>query len=136
IGVYAGLAAMGLSNLSIRIINQFYFRPRPFDPLADLDVTLLFYPPTDSSFPSNAVAAAFGIAFSVWGVNHRIGTGFIIGAVLYSFARIYAGVHYPLDVIGGAFIALVITFLVFRLRDLLQPLPNWVIKAARILCLA
>ncbi len=136
IGVFIALTAMGLSNLSILIINQFYFRPRPFDPLADLDVKLLFYPPTDSSFPSNAVAAAFGIAFSVWGVNHRIGTGFIVGASLYAFARIYAGVHYPLDVIGGAFIALVLTLFVFRLRDLLQPLPNWVIKAARILCLA
>ncbi len=82
IGVFIALTAMGLSNLSILIINQFYFRPRPFDPLADLDVKLLFYPPTDSSFPSNAVAAAFGIAFSVWGVNHRIGTGFIVGASL------------------------------------------------------
>ena len=38
--------------------------------------------------------------------------------------------------IGAALIGLVVTYLVFRLRRLLEPIPTWVIKAARMLCLA
>ena len=133
IGLFVALTSMALSSLAVYIINWQYFRPRPF---VDHDVTLLFYQPTDSSFPANSMAATFGIAAAVWGVNRRIGTVLLIAATLYGFARVYAGVHYPLDIVAGALIAVVITFLVFKLKDLLEPLPTWVIKAARVLCLA
>jgi undecaprenyl-diphosphatase len=133
IGVFAALAAMGFSSLAVYVINSAYFRPRPF---AKYDVTLLFYQPTDSSFPSNVVAATFGLAAAVWGVNRRVGTALMVAAGIQGFARVYAGVHYPLDIIAGALIGIVIAFLVLKLRDLLGPIPVWVIKAARILCLA
>ena len=135
IGLFVALTSMALSSLVVLIINSVddLHRDRPF---VDLDVTLLFYQPTDSSFPANPIAAAFGIAVAVWAVNRRVGTVLIIGASLYAFARVYAGVHYPLDVIAGALIAIVVTFLVFKLRDLLEPILVIVIKAARILCLA
>ena len=60
----------------------------------------------------------------------------LVAVGLYGFARVYAGVHYPLDIVAGALIGAVMTVLVFKLRDLLEPLLTWVIKAARILCLA
>ncbi len=133
IGVFVSLTAMALSSFAVFIVNIFYFRPRPF---VDLDVNLLFYEPTDSSFPSNAVAAVFGIAFGIWGVNRTMGWLAIGGAGLYGLARVYAGVHYPLDVLGGGAIAIAVTFLVFKLRDLLMPLLVGVIRFARILLLA
>ena len=133
IGVFVALSAMGVSSLGVFVINSLYFRPRPF---VDLDVTLLFYQPTDSSFPSNAMAAVVGLAAGVWGVNRGLGTALLIGAALYGFARVYAGVHYPTDIIAGALTGCFGAFLMFKFRDLLEPLPTWVIKAARILCLA
>ncbi|MYA62970.1 MAG: hypothetical protein F4X94_10420, partial [Dehalococcoidia bacterium] len=63
VGVFVALSSMGLSGLAVFVLNMFYFRPRPF---VDLDVNLLFYQPTDSSFPANSAAAAFGIAFGIW----------------------------------------------------------------------
>ena len=133
IGVFVALTSMALSSLVVFIVNIFYFRPRPF---VDLDVNLLFYRPTDSSFPSNAVAAVFGIAFGIWGVHRTMGWMAVGAAGMYGLARVYAGVHYPLDVLAGAAIAVPITFLVFRLRDLLMPALIWVIKFARLLRLA
>ena len=135
IGLFVALTSMALSSLSVFIINAAYFRPRPFD-VPGLDVTLLFYQPTDSSFPANPIAASVGIAAAVWAVNRRLGTALLVAAGLYGFARVYSGVHYPLDIVAGAMIGAVVTFLVFKLRDLLEPIPTWVIKAARILCLA
>ena len=133
LGVFVALAAMALSNSVVFILNFFYFRPRPF---VDVDVSLLFYRPTDSSFPSNAVAAVFGLAFGIWGVNRRLGWFAIVAAGLYGLARVYAGVHYPLDILAGAAIAAVVTFLVFRLRDLLMPVLLLAIRLARTFHLA
>ena len=133
IGVFVALTSMALSNSVVFMLNFFYFRPRPF---VNDDVAMLFYKPTDSSFPSNAVAAVFGLAFGIWGVNRRLGWVAILAASLYGLARVYAGVHYPLDILAGAAIAAVVTYLVFRLRDLLMPLLMLVIRLARILRLA
>ena len=133
IGVFVALTSMALSSLVVFIINALYFRPRPFE---DHDVNLLFYRPTDSSFPANSVAAVFGIAVAVWFVHRRLGTALIAMASLYGLARVYAGVHYPLDIIAGAMIGAIVTLMVCKLRDLLRPVLTWAIKAARILCLA
>ena len=133
LGVFVALASMALSNSVVFILNFFYFRPRPF---VDNDVSLLFYEPTDSSFPSNAVAAVFGLAFGIWGVNRRLGYFALSAAILYGLARVYAGVHYPLDILAGAAIAAPVTYLVFRLRDLLMPVLLMAIRLARIFRLA
>ena len=133
VGVLVALSSMALSSGTVMLINSMYFRPRPF---ADHDVSLLFYQPTDSSFPANPAAATFAIAAAVWGINRRAGVALLVMAWFYGAARVYAGVHYPLDIVSGALIAFVVTFLVFKLREVLEPLPTMVIKAARILCLA
>ena len=70
LGVFVALTSLALSNFAVFVINMYYFRPRPF---VDLDINLLFYKPTDSSFPSNSVAAVFGIAFGVWGGEPQAG---------------------------------------------------------------
>ena len=133
-GVFAALTSMGLSSLAVLIFNLVYIRPRPY---VDLDVALMMYRPTDpSSFPSNAIAATFGLAAVVWGVNRRVGTILLVGSSLYAFSRVYVGVHYPLDVVAGALIGIVIAFLTFKLKESLEPLLTLVIKAARIFCLA
>ena len=133
IGVFVALSALALANWTVFIINQLYTRDRPF---VDLDVSLLFYETTDPSFPANPAATSVAIAAAIWGVNRRVGLALFVVAALYGLARVYAGVHYPLDIVAGAIIGVVIARLVFWLRDLLEPLPTMAIKAARILCLA
>lgn len=134
IGMFTALTAMALSSLVVLISNALFFRPRPFDGLEG--ISLLFYQPTDSSFPSNSAAAAFAIAAAVWCVNRRIGTVLFLAAAVYGFSRVYVGVHYPADILGGAAIALVVTALTLRLRDLLMPVLVVVIKAARLFAVA
>ena len=133
LGVFVALTSLALSNFVVFVINMYYFRPRPF---VDLDIELLFYKPTDSSFPSNSVAAVFGIAFGVWGVNRKLGWIAIGAASLYALARVYSGVHYPLDVLAGAAIAIPVTIIVFKMRDLLMPILVGAIRVARALRLA
>ena len=133
VGVFVAMSSMALASLAVFISNALYFRPRPF---TDHPVSLLFYQPTDSSFPANAMAATFAVAAAVWKLDRRVSLLLYAGAALYAFARVYAGVHYPVDVVAGGLIGVVVAWGVWRLRDLLEPLPTWVIKAFRILCLA
>ena len=69
-------------------------------------------------------------------MNRPVGAFMLAAVALYGFGRIYAGVHYPLDIAAGAAIGGVVTLFALGLKNLLQPLPTWVVKAFRILCLA
>ena len=133
IGVLTALGAIGLANLAVITINSLYFRDRPF---ADLDVTLLFYRPTDSSMPSNSAAVFVGLAAAVWGFDRRVGTGLLCVAGLHAFLRVYTGVHYPSDITVGAMIGVAAALGAYGLRRLLGPIPAKAIRMARVLCVA
>ena len=132
-GVLTALGTVGLSNLAVATINSLYFRDRPF---ADLDVTLLFYRPTDSSMPSNSAATFVGLAVAVWGFDRRVGSVLLAVAGLHAFLRVYAGAHYPSDIAVGAMIGVAAALAAYGLRRLLGPIPARAIRVARALCVA
>lgn len=54
------------------------------------------------SFPSDHATAAFGIALAVLVfVSRRWGAALLVLAGLIGFARVYDGLHYPGDILGG-----------------------------------
>ncbi len=126
--LYAVVGA-GFSNLFVRIVNQHHFRPRPF--MALDDVTVLFYRPTDPSFPSNAAAFTFAMAAGVWLVNRRWGLVVGVGALLFSFARVFAGMHYPLDVVGGALLGILTAWVFAQVLNLIKPVVDWALRLVR-----
>jgi undecaprenyl-diphosphatase len=133
LGVLTAVIALGVGNGIIKLMNEFYYRTRPFK---ELTVNLLFYRPHDSSFPSNGTAAAFMIATAVFLGNRRAGTVALVIAFLYGFSRVYVGIHYPFDVLGGAAIGAAVSYGVWRLLPRLEPLPSWLLGLARRLYLA
>ena len=97
------------------ILNQFLFRERPFNLL---EANLIFYAPTDSSFPSNSVAAVVGLAIPVFKTYRKIGYLMLSSSLCLAFCRIYVGIHFPGDVLGGILTALVSLFLSTVLMNL------------------
>ena len=57
---------------------------------------------------------AFAIFTSLFFNKKHISYLLIFWAVIVSYSRIYLGVHYPLDVIGGATLGLAIGFFIFK----------------------
>lgn len=120
--------AIAFSNALIKDVAQFYFRPRPF---ATESVKLLFYRPSVSSFPSIPIDVAFCFATSLWFVNKRLGNVLFILGTLYALSRVYAGVHYPSDVIGGAALGAGMVYIIYRLRFIFEPLADQLIALAQ-----
>lgn len=112
------LMSIAVSAALLQLIVVFVHRPRPF---VDHEVTMLFYRPTDWSFPSNPATVTFTFFFSAILSDHRFGWWFLPPAVLMSFSRIYCGVHYPGDILAGILLAAFSAYLVHRIRFLSRP---------------
>ena len=132
-GVLAAAISLGFANLAVLLLNQRFFRDRPF---VDHDLTNLLYAPTDSSFPANPSAVAFAFAMAVCLKNRRAAVPLFLLATLWSLARVYNGLHYPSDVLGGALIGVAVACLVALGMRAIEPVTARVLDAARRLHLA
>jgi undecaprenyl-diphosphatase len=117
--VLCAATGAGFTALAVWLLNHaFHFDlwPRPFAlyESARHAAETLFYLPHDPSFPSNAAAVAFALAIGMWFTNRKAGAVLFAIAFLWSFARVYCGVHYPLDIVGGAAIGFVVSYAVYR----------------------
>ena len=132
--VIASITHMAAASLSILIINQLIFRERPF---TSNEVNLIFYTPTDSSFPSNTAAGTLGIALPFI-FSRGKSTGLILLGMSFtlSLARVYVGVHYPGDIIGGYMTSLLTFPVSLTILKVSRPLQNKVLKTMRAFALA
>ncbi|MER5183665.1 phosphatase PAP2 family protein [Streptomyces sp. NPDC002896] len=96
--VWAPLAA-GIAVLINIPIRGFVERPRPFVDHDGLEV--LIDGKNDFSFVSDHATLAMAMGVGLFVANRKIGIAGIALAVLEGFCRVYMGVHYPTDVIGG-----------------------------------
>ena len=106
--ISCGLAvAVGL------LLNQgillFVSRVRPYN----LGLThLIVEKSTDPSFPSDHATVVFAIAFMLILLRDRFRNIYLSLAVLVAFARVFIGVHFFGDVLGGSLTAMVAAVLV------------------------
>jgi membrane-associated phospholipid phosphatase len=90
-------------------------RPRP--PSVYAEPEPLVSVPHSSSFPSGHAATSFACATTLAFAAPRLAPGFFVLAAAIAWSRVYVGVHYPLDVLGGALLGvLVATLLRFLAR--------------------
>lgn len=79
----------------------------------------------DYGFPSDHSVIAGALAVGLLFVGWRIGVLGVLLALSVAFARVYAGVHYPGDVVAGLLLGAVIAgVLELALRPLLMPLAG------------
>ena len=107
-------AASGLAGLLIaQLIGLVWKHPRPF--MLGLGNQLIPHV-ADSSFPSDHLTLLWSVTFSfVMHLKHRAaGILCTLLGLPVAWARIYLGVHFPLDMLGAIAVALFSAWLCFR----------------------
>jgi undecaprenyl-diphosphatase len=87
-------AADGLAGLVKLAVGE--HRPNEPDPLVTI--------PHSHSFPSGHTATSFAAATVLTALVPRAAPAFFLLAAAIAYSRLYVGVHFPLDVVGGAVI--------------------------------
>ncbi|MFI2203593.1 phosphatase PAP2 family protein [Streptomyces sp. NPDC020192] len=127
--VWAPIAAAiaVLVNIPIRGFVQ---RPRPFVDHQGLDV--LVSGKTDFSFVSDHATITMALGVGLFVANRRFGIAGIALALLEGFCRVFMGVHYPTDVVGGFALGTAVALLLSpAAMALLTPLMRAVERSPR-----
>ena len=99
----AGAAMLGALLIGLLVgnvlIKPLVMRPRPF--VSHPDLSALFIPGDQWSFPSGHTLSSFAAATALCFFHHKSGLLACAAAVLIGFSRLYACVHYPTDVLAG-----------------------------------
>lgn len=112
--IKAGVAA--LVGYGIRfVIGEIVGRGRPFAVLENAH-QLVFKEATLDSFPSGHATLAFALAFVVFKQDRDWGIAFLILATIVAIGRVFTGLHFPLDIIGGAILGWLGAWIVHRIE--------------------
>ena len=113
----AGVFTWGISEYVLKPVVD---RPRPFE--VDSSLTVIDARPVTRSFPSGH--AAMAVAYAVGGSRMIPGSAWVWWtlAVIVAVSRVYIGVHWPSDVIGGAVLGLACAWFVLGGRSIASKL--------------
>ncbi|MET8942519.1 phosphatase PAP2 family protein [Streptomyces sp. NPDC004542] len=128
--VWAPLAA-GIAVLVNVPIRGFVERPRPFVDHQGLDV--LVSGKTDYSFVSDHATLTMAMAVGLFVAHRKFGLVGIGLALFEGFCRVYMGVHYPTDVVGGFALGTAVALLLSPVAmALLTPVMRAVERSPRV----
>src|SRR3989344_2349834 len=91
------------------IIRYFYDKPRPFE--GSEGARQLIEHEAGGSFPSGHAAIFFAIATTLFIYNRRWGVVFFVAAILMGAARVFANLHWPIAIVGGAAVGIISSLL-------------------------
>ncbi len=114
---YAVLLGLGINF----IITMFYFHPRPF--MVPTGRLLIEHAP-ETSFPSDHTTIMFAISLMLLSFRELRTEGAVLFILSFigGFARVYAGLHFPMDIAGSLFVALFSVYLLLLFKLNLIPL--------------
>jgi undecaprenyl-diphosphatase len=104
VSLFAGLIARyGVKS----IIVFFYERPRPYINLP-LAHKLIDVNPVENfqSFPSGHAIFLFALSAVIYGFNKKLGIFFLACSAIIALSRVFVGVHWPSDILGGAILGI------------------------------
>jgi len=110
--IFSGLAAVVAKFGIAELIRLFWSRTRPF---IDHNVNLLFEKVNEPSFPSGHASFFFALSTVVYLNNKKAGILFYAVSFIISISRVFAGVHWPSDILAGAMVGIFSGWLVMNL---------------------
>ncbi len=120
----AALLAMGIGALITNVaIKNIVARIRPYDIITEL--ILLIERQHSFSFPSGHTCASLAASCALYRtLPRKWGIACIVLAVLIALSRLYVGVHYPSDVLGGAAVGIFAGWAGWKIQEILWSRRN------------
>ncbi len=113
-----GLISLGIASAFANLVAKpLTSRRRPTRKEADELASRHVQMPRSSSFPSGHAASAFAFATGAANAQPLLSAPLRALATLVGYSRVHTGVHYPADVLAGAFIGVSAAELTGRLLD-------------------
>ncbi len=115
--VIHALMAFTLAEILGKMAGQVYSHYQPFAELPD--VSVLVAHEIDNSFPSDHTILFFSVGVSFWLARKKETWVWPVIALLVGISRVWAGIHYPIDVVAAGFLGTICAVLVNRAA------PKW-----------
>lgn len=133
IGAATLIVTFIITNLCLK---PWISRTRPYEVVVGL--TRIIEKQSDRSFPSGHTANSMAVGVSLWLISRKYemlgdeklyfpksaGWIVLIWSILVGLSRLYVGVHFPTDVLGGAIIAVLDSLLVYHLYLYIRKVYN------------
>lgn len=105
--------ASGLAWIVARLLKLIIHTPRPFVEFSNVSALL---PETGFAMPSGHATFFMALAVSIFLSHKKAGYLFMFFALLIGIARIISGVHFPVDILCGFILGVVIAYLLKKIR--------------------
>lgn len=103
------VVSLPLSYILAKIAGKLYYDPRPF---VAHHFTPLIPHAASNGFPSDHTLISFAIASLLFVFNKKLGIVAGVLGLLVGVARVYVGVHSPIDIAGAIVIAIISALIV------------------------
>lgn len=124
--IKAGVTA--LIGYGIRfVIGEIVGRGRPFAVLENVHQLVPKEAVLDS-FPSGHATLAFALAFVVFKQDQDWGIAFLVLAAVVALGRVFTGLHFPLDVVGGAIVGWLGAWIVSKIEGIQWSRVGWSLR--------
>lgn len=125
---YACVASIVALVLAKWGISPAVGHPRPF---VEGTVHQLVAHVPDPSFPSKHASFVFALSAASFFIGRRFGSWMMLLAVLTGVSRVYVGVHYPGDILGGFILGSLLSVVLITTRNYTKPIPDFFINIHR-----
>ena len=114
---YPMLSGLFAAFVVDKIIYLFYKEKRP----AELKNTKVLIPiPKNPSFPSRHASLMFGISFLLLYYNFYLGLIFLVCSLVVGIARVFCGVHWFRDIVGGILAGVLSSLIIYYLLTIIK----------------
>lgn len=111
------LISFPLLILITKFIHLFLFEPRPY---ITNDILPLITHKADASFPSRHASISFAMAFAFLYFKSKWGIPILLLAIWVGISRVYVGVHYPIDILGGIIVGIISLIIALQIKEILR----------------